>query len=241
MKLRLGFALLALLSLSGCDVAVVGAGSTITGNGVTKEETRSVEDFTEVSISESFEATIKVGEKPSVTLSVDENLLPLVETRVSDGRLEVRYFEGPIVVSKKTQKVSIVATRLDVITATGAAKVSASSVAGKGLRIEAGGASSVELRKHSLESLEVKADGAARVNLDGKGKTLSIESQGASKIRARDSVYESANVLISGASQCEINVTGSIAGELSGACSLNVLGNPASRSVKVSNVSRVTY
>ena len=241
MHYRIGVALSALLVLSGCDVSVVGAGSTITGSGVTKEEKRQVDAFTKVDVSAAFEATIIVGPERSVTLNVDDNLLPLVETKVVDGRLEVGYAEGTIVVASKPQKVSIVVTSLDSITARGAAKVVADAVEGKAIKVEAEGASSVELKGFSLDTVDVKAEGAGRVTLEGKGKALTLGASGASKLRAAEAMFESATVAISGASRCEVNVTGSIAGEVSGASSLSVVGNPTSRAVKASGASRVTY
>ena len=53
--------------------------------------------------------------------------------------------------------------------------------------------------------------------------------------------FESAKVEVSGASRGEVTVSGSIEGDVSGASSLTVLGNPAGRSVRTSGASKVTY
>lgn len=87
MRSTIGIAFSSLLVLSGC----VAFGPTIAGSGVTKVETREVAAFHGVDVSSAFEATIAIGTNQSVTLSVDDNLLPLVETEVKDGRLSVRY------------------------------------------------------------------------------------------------------------------------------------------------------
>jgi hypothetical protein len=241
MRSKIGVALISLLAISGCDALVVGAGSTIDGSGVTKEEKREVAPFRGVDVSATFEATITIGPACSVTLSVDDNLAGLVRTSVRDGRLEVRYVEGPIIVTSKPQKIKIVVPDLDFIAARGAAKVFATVVEKKALKIETEGAASVEVNGLDCESVEVKANGAGHVTLEGKGKSLTLEASGASKLRAADATFESAQVAIEGASRCEVNVTGSIAGETTGASSLDVLGSPASRSVKVVGVSHVTY
>jgi Putative auto-transporter adhesin, head GIN domain len=241
MQLKSGIALSALLVLSGCDGLVIGAGSTITGSGVPREEKREVDAFKEVEVSAMFEAAITVGPECSVTLDVDDNLMPLARTTVADGRLEVNFADGSIIIPKKPPRVSIVMPCLDVIVSRAAAKVIATGMKGKSIAADVSGAASVELKELSVDSVDVKEDGAARVTLEGKGKALTFEASGASRLMAAGATFESAKVAIAGASRCEVNVTASIAGEVSGASSLYVYGNPASRSVKAFGSSRVTY
>ncbi len=237
MRSTMEIALSALLVLSGC----VGIGPTIVGSGVTKVETREVAAFHGVDVSSAFEATVTIGTKPSVTLSVDDNLLPLVETEVNkDGRLSVRYRAGSNITTKAPQKVAIVASALDSIVASGAAKVSAAVGETKAITIEAGGASNIDVQGLSSDSVDVDATGASRVSLAGKGKRLTLEASGASRFLAPDVPFDTAKVELSGASRGEVQVAGSIDGDASGASTLSIRGKPASRSVRTSGASQVT-
>ena len=57
------------------------------GSGVSKTEEREVEDFDRVDFSGSGEVTIRIGQEKSVTVTFDDNLIEMVETKVVDGEL----------------------------------------------------------------------------------------------------------------------------------------------------------
>jgi Putative auto-transporter adhesin, head GIN domain len=240
MRSMISLSLASLLTSVGCDLTVTGAGPLTVGSGVTKHETREVSPFTGVQISNSFEATVTVGDKTSVALDVDDNLLALVKTEVRDGLLHVEYASGHSIKASKPQKVTIVAPRLDSIRASGASKVMVTSSEGKTLKLEAEGASKIELKEMASDSVEVKILGASNVTLSGRAKKLKLEVTGASKINAGQASFESASVELSGASSGEVTVTESIDGGLTGACSLKVRGQPKIQKLKTSGASSVS-
>jgi hypothetical protein len=237
MRKRVWFASTALLILSGCD----GSGETVIGSRVAKEETRLIPPFTNLDISAMFEATVSVGPDCSLTLTVDDNLLPLVQTKVVEGRLEIQFAEGMIIVTNSPQKVAIIAPGLKKIAAHGAAKVLADPVATDSFSVESEGASWVELNGLDVQSLEVKQTGAGRVTINGKGKALTLDTSDTSKLNALDALFDSVEVAISGSSRCEVYVTTSIEGEVTGNSSLDIVGNPAQRSVKATGAARISY
>ena len=241
MRATIGLVAAAILAISGCGIPVSGAGPAIKGSGVTKEESRDVPAFTGVDVSANFEATVDIGPKASVTLSVDDNLLPLVKTDVKDGRLVVGYVGGQTIRTTKPQKVTIVTPSLDFVRARGASKVTATAGEASTFKAETEGASSIQVGGLVAESVEVKAEGASRITLTGKGKRLTLDVMGASKATMTGASFESAKVDVGGASRGELNVTGSIDGEVSGASSLSVRGNPTTRDVKTSGASKVSY
>jgi len=241
MRPMIGIAFFSLLTISGCDALVSGAGTTLMGNGVTTEQKRQLAAFEEVDISESFEATITLGSAPSVTLQVDENLVNLVRTSVNGGVLSVTYVDGPIIVTNKPQKIAIVVPSLSRIVARGASKITSGVVEKKHFTIESEGAASVEVKGLDCDQVDVKVSGAGRVSIEGKGKSLTLDASGASRLKGQDTLFDSARVSMSGATRCEVNVTRSIDGELSGASLLTVEGGPTDRSIKVLGAARVAY
>ena len=241
MRPTIGMAVIALLAISGCDGALQGAGPPVKGSGVTKEETRDLPAFDEVEVNSTFEAKVVIGPVPSVTLNVEENLLPLVKTEVKDGRLFVSFEGGRNVRPTKPTKVDIVVPSLDFLGANGASKVIASVGECKSLAVESGGASSIEVDGLASDSVGVKANGSSRVILKGRGVRLAVDASGASSVVADDASFESANANLSGASRGKLKVTGSIEGDVSGASSLTVRGNPSTRNVGTSGASSVSY
>jgi hypothetical protein len=241
MRITASLAMASLLAASGCGIAVLGTGIPVTGSGVTRQETRELADFHGVDVSAAFEATVKLGPKPSVTLDVDDNLLPLIKTDVIDGRLVVRYAEGHNVRTNKPQKLTIVAPSLDYVGARGATRIVATVGEGKSMKVEASGASSIRVEGLAADSIVVKAEGSSQVTLSGRGKKLTLGASGASKVLAGGIAFESARVDLSGACQGDLHVTASIDVDLSGASSLKVKGDPKARTVNTSGASSVSF
>ena len=79
----------------GCGV-LINAVPAIPGSGVSKEESRPVEAFHGLEAGSTLQVTVAVtpGAKPSLKISGDENLVPLIESVVRDGTLILRVKEN---------------------------------------------------------------------------------------------------------------------------------------------------
>src|SRR5712691_5835883 len=74
--------------LPGCDVSVDGRAQA-RGSGVVSTERRSVPAFSAIQVENGIQVVATVGEPTSVSVSADDNLLPLVRTGVVDGTLHL--------------------------------------------------------------------------------------------------------------------------------------------------------
>src|ERR671937_185417 len=84
-------ALLVLAVAPGCYVAGMPFVSPpIKGSGHVVEEARTIGEFTGIEVHGVVAADVTAGEAPSLKLSGDDNLLPLIITEVQDGRLIIR-------------------------------------------------------------------------------------------------------------------------------------------------------
>jgi hypothetical protein len=241
MRNAVGLILIALVMMAGCDAPETSQNPKIKGNGVVKEEKRDLPGFTGIEIVAAFEATVTLGEKPSITLQSEENLLPLVQTEVEGGRLFVKFAPGQSIETTHPQKATIVVPSLDFISGRGAARITTTVGESKSFRIEAEGASVISVNGLSTEQLDVQCDGACQVTLVGKAKNATIRLSGASKIMAEKATIESAKVEFGGACGGELFVTDSVTGLVAGASSLTIKGEPKSRSIKTLGASSISY
>src|SRR5450432_2600600 len=76
----------------------------VTGSGVTKSETRTV-SFKSLKLNLAADVNITPGEKSEVTITTDDNILPLIKTSVIDGTLSIDSSESYN--SKSGVKISI--------------------------------------------------------------------------------------------------------------------------------------
>src|SRR5262249_55011009 len=105
-RMRPRFAPLALALLA------FACGPRVEGSGVAKTEARSVDAFTQVETSAGIHVEVRVGGAASVKVSGDDNIVPLVETGVSGGRLHVGYKSAQNVSTKTPLQVEVVAPSL---------------------------------------------------------------------------------------------------------------------------------
>ena len=103
-----------LLGASACHVsASVGNGEQ--GNGVAKTDTREVTDFDEIEVDGTVKLDLATGPLDKLTVTGDENLLPLIATEVVGGRLVIHevkpvHSKTPLVVSVHAPAVSRIDT-----------------------------------------------------------------------------------------------------------------------------------
>src|SRR5271170_7029933 len=79
------------VTVSGQWVAVDISASAgrVVGNGQPASEMRSIDPVTTIAADGAFALTVKVGATPGLTIETDKNLLPIVKTDMSNGRLDL--------------------------------------------------------------------------------------------------------------------------------------------------------
>jgi hypothetical protein len=119
----------------------------------------------------------------------------------------------------------------------GASKLEGGVTAGN-IAMEISGASNIEceLKAHDVD---LNVSGASKVNLDGSGDDLLVDASGASRINLGDYSVINADIGMSGASSCNIDVSGRIDIDLSGASKLEYTGRPVLGSISISGGSQV--
>lgn len=192
-------------------------GDTIKGNGVMKTENRSIADFTAVEVSGAFEVKWSSGE-PALSVSTDENILPLVTTSVSGNTLHIACKEGSMTTTRGLT-INLSSSALKEVRLNGAVSLAASALSGPDLKLEANGASSL--------------------NVDGAVKSLAATLSGASRLAAKSLQSESATIEANGASFADVTTTETLKASVSGASALTYSGNPKSVKQNVSGASRV--
>src|SRR5438034_11314971 len=77
---------LAFLFAAGCQHA-----SAVRGSGHATHQTRNVPPFEGISVAQGIHVVVETGPLAPLEIEGDDNLVPLVETRVESGRLEIRF------------------------------------------------------------------------------------------------------------------------------------------------------
>jgi hypothetical protein len=222
------------LLLSACAFAQV------SGNGVAREETREVADFTGVEVSSGLSAKVTVGPK-SVRISGDENLVALVRTKVDDGKLEISLDKDSRVKGSSKLRITISSPQVTSVSANGGSVVEAEASASSNFAAEASGGGEVDVRNLDAKALAVDASGGAVVKVKGRADALAVDASGGSEVHAQELSVKTLAVDASGGCVVKANPSESIAAELSGGSTVHVDSSPGKRAVSTSGGSEVIF
>ena len=201
------------LVLTGCDIDTGIKGS---GNVVTVQ--RPVEDFSEISARGSVRVDWHAG-APSVSITTDDNLVDLFETKVVKDRLEMRTRER--VRPTRGIKVAITSSGLNGAKLSGAADLVAHGVNGKVFAVESAGATSV--------------------SVDGTVDELLADMTGASELKAKSLQARAVGISTTGAADAWVTASEKLRVAITGAGDVTYSGNPTTIEKKVTGAGSIRH
>lgn len=238
--LAAAFAVVFLTSCSLPDVVVNGVGRSVMGSGNLVTLDQSFEDFQRVDISHAFQAEVTQGDTFSVVITIDDNLQQYLDVRVVGDTLQVGFERnGPFSMRNTTMRAQITMPELAGITSSGASQVRVSGFSSdKDLSVDVSGASTV---RGQIDTGDLNADvsGASRLELTGQGQDGNITVSGASQANLSDFRMENVSVEASGASRAEVNASGRLDAEASGASTVLYSGDPTLGRTSTSGASTI--
>ncbi|MGK9368990.1 head GIN domain-containing protein [Melioribacter sp. Ez-97] len=205
------FFLLAII-FAGCGVWGV------RGSGNLKTETREIRNFNKIEVGGAYDIKIKCGEKESIEITAEENLLPLIETKVKHNRLiiDTRRSISP----RKEIKIVVTVPELNYI--------------------ECSGANNMRVYNIDTDDLDVELSGAGNIVMDGNVKTLHAEISGAGNIDAKSLKAENVYISVSGAASASVYASKYLNASVSGVGSIDYYGDPEKTKTNVSGIGSIS-
>lgn len=208
------------LSSSGCMYL-----NGVDGNGHVVTENRDVSSFDAIKVGGAFNVILTQGNSEALTIEADENLLPLIETRVKGGTLVISTKEN--IRDAKELNIYITFNKIRKLNFSGACDVKSKGVLSfSTLDFDASGASEIKLELNA-DKMTCDYSGASEIEFSGTAGVCEIQISGAAELKAYDLECEEMELDLSGAADAKVNVTKSLRVEASGAASVRYKGNPS--------------
>jgi hypothetical protein len=205
------------------------AGGAVAGSGEIVTEDRTVSDFTSIKVNYPAEITITQGDAYSVSVTADDNLLPQLETRVSNGQLEIhsneRHF-GNRVNASEAVVIAITVVDLSEIDFDSAGSVTLDGYAGDALQVNLDGAGKITLNDLDVSSLTLNLDGAGSMDASGETDVLDADLDGLGSLNAGYLTAQTARVVVDGAGSATVRVVERLEASVDGLGSINYYGSP---------------
>jgi hypothetical protein len=202
--------LLAIFVLAACDEQA------IKGSGIITTEVRPVGKFTAIRLSGVGQLVIERTGAESLTVTADDNLVPLFTSEVKDGTLHLAVAKGKRPSGSPIYRVTVGDLR----------------------ELEVGGAGTIEATKLDGDTLSISISGAGSGSAAGRAESLTISISGAGSLNAAELRAKRAKVVVSGAGDVTVNASDELDATVSGAGTITYIGSPKLTS-KVSGVGAI--
>ena len=217
-------ALIALGALS--FIAAPAFAETVRGNGVTKTETRAVEGFTSIALGIGADVEVHLGNTEGLTIQADENLLPLIETTVRNGSLQIRPVREHLSLSSRDIRIVVQAKAIDGLAIGGSGSIKADALRTAKLKLDIGGSGSLDIQRLDADRVEIAIGGSGDVKLAGAAKRLDASIAGSGDVTAPALVADDAKLAVAGSGAAKLGVRNKLEVTIVGAGAVGYYGDP---------------
>jgi hypothetical protein len=217
------------MTLATAALAVMAAAALVPNAAWAGTETRNVSDFDAIALGASFNLNVSQGDKTSVVIQADDKLLPLIETVVDNGRLEVRWKRGTKSWGWNTHddiKVTVVTPKLRALSTAGSGDIQLQAFTTPALKLSIAGSGNAVLAALMTEELGVTVAGSGDVKGAGKAGKLAINIAGSGEVKLMEMKSEDASVKISGSGSAALSANKTLAVSIAGSGDVVYSGNP---------------
>lgn len=200
-------------------------GKRVHGNGNIKTEEKTVGSFKQVEVSGAAKVLVTQGDKSSVRIECDENLLPYIEVFQEGDKVYVKDKPGFNIDPSGDLLVYVTSPTFSYISASGACDIlGQNKITSEDLSLHVSGAGDIKMEVDAPK-LAAEVSGSGSINLKGQTKDVELELTGAGHAHCYDLLAENTKVDITGAGSAEVYASVKLKADVSGAGSVNYKGN----------------
>jgi hypothetical protein len=209
----------------------------VSGSGRTVTEQRSLPPFQGVALSGSMDLVVRQGSTQQVEVTVDDNLLPFLETEVTgsgaDARLQVRWKRGMSIYTKTDARIHVTVPRLTSLAASGSGDMTVEPFETPSLSISVSGSSDTRLQKLTTAALQISISGSGDVEGAGSATRLKIGIAGSGDVKLREMKSDEVSVNIAGSGDASVHADKALEVRIAGSGDVVYTGNAATVNAKV--------
>lgn len=211
--------MVAALFLPACSVA--GNVLNVTrGSGNVIRETRNISGVTGIELAGSADVDITFGEAESLEVEAEDNIVPLIETKVENGRLVIGTKSNTSYSNTRPVTVHVTLKSLEAVSLSGSGSLSVQNFQG--------------------ETFKVDLDGSGDIEVSGTADRADMTLGGSGKINAEQLKANSVKVTVDGSGEANVYAGEQLDAVVSGSGTIRYSGNPAQVNKDVSGSGSIT-
>ncbi len=237
------------LSILACSVnfgTPVGV-NTVRGSGTVVEEARDISNISSVELAMTGVMHITMGDKESLTIHAEDNLLNYIQTNVSLGKLVIKTREGIDLQPTKPISYDLTVSKLSAITISSDGDIDTADLTSDSFSIKISSSGNLSITKLDCSSLQIVSSSSGDTTVDnlasdsisvtisssgnveiqnGQVQQQNIQISSSGEYRAKTVSSSTAQVTISSSGSATIQVSDQLSGMLGSSGNVYYVGNP---------------
>lgn len=205
------------------------AGKRIKGSGVLVEKQRTVGAFSRLRLEGPIDVRLNQAGADAVKIAADDNIEPLIETRIDGDTLVLRLQPGAGFTTRHGPAVTIDSKSLQAVTLAGSGDLSLERFKGDSLSLSQSGSGDLRLGLLELRELSMSLSGSGDVQAAGRADVQHWTLNGSGDVDARSLSGRQVNAQLNGSGDLDLGVCESLEAQLRGSGDLRYAGRPQLR------------
>lgn len=214
------------LPVGATTIVVGGAGPRVEGSGNLAEDVRAVSGFSKLELRGPVNVQLRHADVERVTLRGDDNILPLIETRVEGGRLIVGARKDAAFRTRNRLTAVVEFTQLDGVLIRGSGDVRADRVQAAIFDGTIQGAGDVSITELTADTVALSVSGSGNFKARGRAGTLGIVIEGSGDVSVEDLQAKTVAVRIAGSGDARVHATDRLQVRIAGSGDVRYRGAP---------------
>lgn len=229
------FFVLGTAALIACSTAQAwswswGSGERVAGNGDVVTEPRDLGSFDGVGLSGGFDVIIRQGSTARVEVKADRNLLPYLETRVSDGAkgrtLEIGPKRGYQLSGSVNPVITIEMPTLRSVAVAGSGTVKVQAIKTAGVDASVAGSGDIRFADLAAERAGFKVSGSGDIAASGRAGQVTVSIAGSGDVKVAELAADEVKVSIAGSGDAQVQATKRLNVSIAGSGDVRYVGSP---------------
>ena len=199
---------------------------TVAGSGNIITESRQVSGVTRVDMTISANLEIQQGSQESLTVTADDNILPLLQTTVSGGRMTIRYQSQVSIRTIHQPKLVLTVKNLDGLRLTSSGSVNVGPLTTGDFNIDITSSCNLNIQSIQAEKITTNITSSGDVNIQGTADSLVVRISSSGNFFAPDLQVQDANVTLSSSGDVTLWVVENLSANLSSSGNVTYYGDP---------------
>jgi hypothetical protein len=199
----------------------------VNGSGNVITENRPVSGVARVRIGIPGNLEIQQGPSESLTITGEDNILPLLTTDVSGGTLTIRYRSSSNIHVNRPLQIALTVKNLDGLDLSSSAKVTVNPITTGGFRLILSSSGTIDIKEIQADKITANISSSGDISIIGSANQLDLQLSSSGSFQAGDLQVQKANVRLSSSGDATVWVVKNLTANISSSGNVAYYGSPS--------------